>query len=83
MEVIARGVATPMIVNESVGAVMNEMAQAIVYQPAMPMALLEPGDVANASLWLCSDGARYITGTVLPIDGGAMLRLAAHFSLGP
>jgi NAD(P)-dependent dehydrogenase (short-subunit alcohol dehydrogenase family) len=40
----------------------------------MPMDLLEPGDVANASLWLCSDSARYVTGTVLPIDGGAMLR---------
>jgi NAD(P)-dependent dehydrogenase (short-subunit alcohol dehydrogenase family) len=50
------------------------MAQAIVYRPAMPMDRLEPSDVANASLWLCSDGARYVTGTVLPIDGGAMLR---------
>jgi SDR family mycofactocin-dependent oxidoreductase len=68
------GVATPMIANESVAAVMTEMAQAIVYQPVMPMDLLEPGDVANVSLWLCSDSARYITGTVLPIDGGAMLR---------
>ena len=63
-----------MIVNESVGAVMTEMAQAIVYQPIMPMDLLQPSDVANASLWLCSDSARYVTGTVLPIDGGAMLR---------
>jgi SDR family mycofactocin-dependent oxidoreductase len=68
------GVATPMIANESVAAVMTEMAQAIVYRAAMPVDLLEPSDVANASLWLCSDGARYITGTVLPIDGGAMLR---------
>jgi SDR family mycofactocin-dependent oxidoreductase len=68
------GVATPMIANESVGAVMTEMAQAIIYRPAMPMDHLEPSDVANASLWLCSDNARYVTGTMLPIDGGAMLR---------
>ena len=68
------GVATPMIANESVESVMTEMAQAIVYRPAMPMDLLEPSDVANASLWLCSDSARYVTGTMLPIDGGAMLR---------
>jgi SDR family mycofactocin-dependent oxidoreductase len=68
------GVATPMIANESVGAVMTEMAQAIIYRPAMPMDHLEPSDVANASLWLCSDNSRYVTGTMLPIDGGAMLR---------
>jgi NAD(P)-dependent dehydrogenase (short-subunit alcohol dehydrogenase family) len=27
-------------------------------------------DVADAVLWLFSDEARYITGAVLPIDGG-------------
>jgi NAD(P)-dependent dehydrogenase (short-subunit alcohol dehydrogenase family) len=30
----------------------------------------ESGDVAAAVLWLFSDEARYITGAVLPIDGG-------------
>lgn len=29
-----------------------------------------PGDVASAALFLASPGAAYITGTVLPIDGG-------------
>jgi SDR family mycofactocin-dependent oxidoreductase len=68
------GVSTPMIANESVDAIMAEMGSAIVYSPVMPIQRLEPEDVANASLWLCTDAARYITGTVLPIDGGAMLR---------
>jgi SDR family mycofactocin-dependent oxidoreductase len=68
------GVATAMISNPSVEAVRTEMAKAIVYRPAMPIQHLQPQDVANASLWLCSDHARYITGVVLPIDGGAMLR---------
>lgn len=27
-------------------------------------------DIANAVLWLCSDQARYVTGIVLPVDGG-------------
>ncbi|MER5627999.1 mycofactocin-coupled SDR family oxidoreductase [Streptosporangium sp. NPDC002544] len=68
------GVATPMIENESVNAMRAQMGKAVVYKPAMNMKRIEPGDAANASLWLCSEGARYITGTVLPIDGGAMLR---------
>ncbi|MFZ0664873.1 MAG: SDR family oxidoreductase [Acidimicrobiales bacterium] len=33
----------------------------------------EPEDIANAALFLCSDAASWITGTVLVIDGGAMV----------
>ena len=30
----------------------------------------EPRDVADAALFLASDEARWITGVVLPVDGG-------------
>jgi NAD(P)-dependent dehydrogenase (short-subunit alcohol dehydrogenase family) len=30
----------------------------------------EPDDIANAALFLCSDDASWITGVVLPVDGG-------------
>jgi NAD(P)-dependent dehydrogenase (short-subunit alcohol dehydrogenase family) len=30
-----------------------------------------PGDVAEACVWLASDAARFVTGVVLPVDGGA------------
>ncbi|MCF3107730.1 SDR family oxidoreductase [Niabella sp. CC-SYL272] len=30
----------------------------------------EPGDVAGAALYLVSDAAKYVTGVVLPVDGG-------------
>lgn len=30
----------------------------------------EPGDLVSTVLWLCGPGARFITGTVVPVDGG-------------
>jgi len=30
----------------------------------------KPEEIANLILWLCSDEATYITGTIIPIDGG-------------
>jgi 3-oxoacyl-[acyl-carrier protein] reductase len=32
----------------------------------------QPEDVANAYVWLASDAASFITGTVLSIDGGVV-----------
>lgn len=30
----------------------------------------EPEDLTGTLLWLCSDGSRFVTGVVIPIDGG-------------
>ncbi|MEE8253762.1 MAG: glucose 1-dehydrogenase [Hyphomicrobium sp.] len=35
----------------------------------------EPDEVADAVVWLCSDRASFITGHVLPIDGGMMCKV--------
>ena len=32
----------------------------------------QPGEVAEAVLWLCSDAASYVTGTNIPVDGGML-----------
>jgi NAD(P)-dependent dehydrogenase (short-subunit alcohol dehydrogenase family) len=37
----------------------------------VPMARMgEPEEIAEAVIWLCSDSASFITGHVMPIDGG-------------
>lgn len=36
--------------------------------------LLDPGDIANAVLWLASDEAAFVTGVTLPVDMGAGLQ---------
>mgnify|MGYP000081770995 CR=1 FL=1 len=44
----------------------------------VPLAVAEAGnafDVANAALFLASDEARYITGVLLPVDGGVLLKI--------
>lgn len=33
----------------------------------------EPDDVGWACVYLCSDAAKFVTGTVLPVDGGALI----------
>ncbi|SQD96825.1 hypothetical protein FMEAI12_6590006 [Parafrankia sp. Ea1.12] len=33
---------------------------------------MDPLDVSNAIAWLVSDDARYVTGTVVPVDAGQL-----------
>jgi NAD(P)-dependent dehydrogenase (short-subunit alcohol dehydrogenase family) len=35
---------------------------------------MEPVDISNAVLFLASDESRYITGLMLPIDAGSLLK---------
>lgn len=43
--------------------------------PTLPMARIgEPGEIAAAAVWLCSDQASYINGAALPVDGGHTAR---------
>lgn len=53
-----------------------------VMEKGIPLGRLgEPEDIAAATLYLCSRGGAYITGAILPIDGG--MKASAHSSLFP
>jgi len=47
---------------------------AFTYFQAMPIPYVEPVDIANLSVFLASDDARYITGQQIRVDAGSLLK---------
>jgi len=43
-------------------------------QNLLPVPLIEPIDVSNAILYLCSEDGRYVTGVTFPVDAGLIIR---------
>ena len=41
----------------------------------------EIGEVAEAAVWLCSDAAKYVTGTIIDVDGGSSVGDASRMDL--
>ncbi|MFD5463795.1 3-hydroxybutyrate dehydrogenase [Kitasatospora sp. NPDC127059] len=48
----------------------DEVVERIMLDRTAVKRLIEPTEVAQLALWLCSPAASYITGASLPIDGG-------------
>jgi SDR family mycofactocin-dependent oxidoreductase len=69
------GTATPMTENHA-AETWQATAPGVGDTLALPLPIhrLEPLDIAAAICWLCSDDARYVTGTTMVVDGGALLR---------
>ncbi|MBB3753400.1 SDR family mycofactocin-dependent oxidoreductase [Mycolicibacterium sp. BK634] len=66
-------VATPMANNGDLSMLKKyEPAIARSLENAIPVDFVEARDVANAVAWLASDDARYVTGTVVPVDAGLL-----------
>jgi SDR family mycofactocin-dependent oxidoreductase len=73
--VMPTGVNTPMVNNEYLQAFLETAPEmGANMQNALPVELIEPVDVSNAIVWLCSEEARYVTGTALPVDAGFLQR---------
>ena len=61
---------TPMVYADGMSADLRERRR-----QASPLGVEGSGwDIGYAALFLVSDEARYITGVVLPVDGGVLLR---------
>ena len=68
-------VRTPMANGGDVSTIVKHVPElASSLTNALPVEAVEAVDVANAVAWLASDDARYITGTVLPVDAGNVNR---------
>jgi NAD(P)-dependent dehydrogenase (short-subunit alcohol dehydrogenase family) len=61
------------------GWIATELTRSLVEDESRSAAILgrtpmqrwgNPGDVAGAAVFLCSEAARFITGAILPVDGG-------------
>jgi 3-oxoacyl-[acyl-carrier protein] reductase len=65
-------VAPGFIATEMVNAMPQKVLDAMAART--PLARMgDPADIANAYVWLASDAARFISGTVLSVDGGLVL----------
>jgi NAD(P)-dependent dehydrogenase (short-subunit alcohol dehydrogenase family) len=65
---------TPMVTFEGMDPEVRERRR-----KASPLGIEGTGwDIANAAVYLASDEARYVTGIVLPVDGGVSLTSAAR-----
>ena len=67
------GVNTPFVVNDYMARMLAQVPGGGL-QNALPVELIEPEDVSNAVVWLCSDEARYVTGVSLPVDAGILIK---------
>jgi NAD(P)-dependent dehydrogenase (short-subunit alcohol dehydrogenase family) len=61
-----------LLVDETTGNATERAQQILAHVPQARLG--EPEDIVGAALWLVSDHARFVTGVVLPVDGGFTAR---------
>ncbi len=65
------GVRTPMVTNPVMDDFLERSADMVAnWQNLLPVEMIEPEDVSELVAFLLSDAARYVTGSMLPVDAG-------------
>jgi 3-oxoacyl-[acyl-carrier protein] reductase len=67
---ITANVVAPGFVNTDMTDVLTDEQKATIKQQVPLARYAEPGEVAGAVTWLASADAAYVTGAVIPVDGG-------------
>jgi SDR family mycofactocin-dependent oxidoreductase len=78
--VASSNVNTPMLQSPAVrevwtgnaAATDDEVARVMAAMHILNVPWVEPVDISHAVLWLASDEARYVTGSTIPVDAGAL-----------
>ncbi len=79
-------VRTPMVINdhlfsffsgEGTTATLDDVLPALQSLHVLPVALVEPEDISNAVLFLCSEEARFVTGATIDVAAGNNCRVTA------
>jgi NAD(P)-dependent dehydrogenase (short-subunit alcohol dehydrogenase family) len=81
---------TPMIQNPAIRGVWtgnpdatdDEVVPVMSAMHILDTPWVDPVDISNAVLWLASDEARYVTGTSLPVDAGALAPFTIRHASG-
>jgi NAD(P)-dependent dehydrogenase (short-subunit alcohol dehydrogenase family) len=68
-------VPTPMADNPVSRAYFADLpAEGSHFGNALPVQFVQPEDLSNACLYLCSDAGRYVTGVTLAVDAGFVVK---------
>ncbi len=67
---ITANVVAPGFVDTDMTAVLTDDQKAAIQAQVPLRRYAEPSEVASAVTWLAGDGAAYVTGAVIPVDGG-------------
>jgi SDR family mycofactocin-dependent oxidoreductase len=68
------GVNSPMVANPEFAAYAEEEPSLMdAMHNTLPIPLVEPVDISNAIVYLCSEAGRYVNGVQLPVDAGASI----------